>query len=584
MALVRCPSCGRVADGKSCFACGHEWTDDAATPLAPAGIAAVSKNSAGNDEAAHADVSVDIDIDVDIDVGGDDDLDPRAQPKTAPSALAAEPPWLSPAAVSPFVLQALAPLSSPPEQGFGSSPPAFGHSPPLELSSFPPPALPAVGAGWAVPPSTHAAAPGTKHPSGNWSAAAAQDLNSTWGATPAAAAPLVRNPTWPAAPAVLPPSPFAFDSKAHQGAPPPPPPAVLRPAGAAIHGGSSAAVPPPSSVDPTKLWAPPPAPVVLEELLPTRMTAAAVGAAPPGRQPSPGLQGLFDDVTVATGVETQLQPDFEVTQVLLPYEVSASDPGGVPVEPAVDHSVRDATQDAGDFFQFTLEPASGVDPVPDADPSSFHDGGRDDAAVHAIPNHNDLAPELPPAFSLADIAALDVVFTLTADLPTSPVAATLNAGIRDFAPIDGFGTGAAPTFVALVDKPLEAGLQQTAGAVPTLAVPTLAVPTPAVHPPALGLAEEDFSFANFDAPRAPARRRPPPLPDDDFNLVTSDNLSSGLDDKQFTLDETDGVMASTAPSLAERVGELAQSLEEGGRSADAALLYEVQAVLTSSAR
>ena len=72
MALVRCPSCGRVADGKSCFACGHEWTDDAATPLAPAGIASVSKNSAGNDEAAHADVSVDIDIDVDFDVGGDD--------------------------------------------------------------------------------------------------------------------------------------------------------------------------------------------------------------------------------------------------------------------------------------------------------------------------------------------------------------------------------------------------------------------------------------------------------------------------------------------------------------------------------
>lgn len=31
MALVRCPQCGRVADGINCFACGYEWEDDNAS-------------------------------------------------------------------------------------------------------------------------------------------------------------------------------------------------------------------------------------------------------------------------------------------------------------------------------------------------------------------------------------------------------------------------------------------------------------------------------------------------------------------------------------------------------------------------
>jgi cell division protein FtsN len=32
MPLARCPSCGRVADGTSCFACGHEWSAAEAPP------------------------------------------------------------------------------------------------------------------------------------------------------------------------------------------------------------------------------------------------------------------------------------------------------------------------------------------------------------------------------------------------------------------------------------------------------------------------------------------------------------------------------------------------------------------------
>ena len=38
------------------------------------------------------------------------------------------------------------------------------------------------------------------------------------------------------------------------------------------------------------------------------------------------------------------------------------------------------------------------------------------------------------------------------------------------------------------------------------------------------------------------------------------------------------------PLLSSRVGKLAESLEDGGRIADAALLYEVQAVLVASGR
>ncbi|MFZ9887475.1 MAG: hypothetical protein ACO3JL_08230, partial [Myxococcota bacterium] len=34
MALVRCPQCGRVADGDGCLACGYEWSQK--MPAAPA--------------------------------------------------------------------------------------------------------------------------------------------------------------------------------------------------------------------------------------------------------------------------------------------------------------------------------------------------------------------------------------------------------------------------------------------------------------------------------------------------------------------------------------------------------------------
>lgn len=33
MSVVRCPSCGRVVDGDTCFACGHSLSD---APVAPA--------------------------------------------------------------------------------------------------------------------------------------------------------------------------------------------------------------------------------------------------------------------------------------------------------------------------------------------------------------------------------------------------------------------------------------------------------------------------------------------------------------------------------------------------------------------
>ena len=35
MPMVRCPQCGRVADGVNCFACGYEWPKGAPAAAAP---------------------------------------------------------------------------------------------------------------------------------------------------------------------------------------------------------------------------------------------------------------------------------------------------------------------------------------------------------------------------------------------------------------------------------------------------------------------------------------------------------------------------------------------------------------------
>jgi hypothetical protein len=43
MPLIRCPRCGRVADGSVCFACGHEWGDSPSTTL-PSATAATHRS------------------------------------------------------------------------------------------------------------------------------------------------------------------------------------------------------------------------------------------------------------------------------------------------------------------------------------------------------------------------------------------------------------------------------------------------------------------------------------------------------------------------------------------------------------
>ncbi len=51
MPMVRCPECGRVADGTACFACGYEWPNAGA---APAGSSATSAAKAPSPAAAPA--------------------------------------------------------------------------------------------------------------------------------------------------------------------------------------------------------------------------------------------------------------------------------------------------------------------------------------------------------------------------------------------------------------------------------------------------------------------------------------------------------------------------------------------------
>lgn len=544
MALVRCPNCGRVADGKSCFACGYDW------PAAGAAPAAVTKPPTPSSSfkvpspsssfkipspssfptaavvAKHEDIDINLDADIELDnqpqglapfpaqtaaqtataraptpgAGPRPTSLPQESPtatgfpvEPTPFAVAAPPAFPSAFPATPSHAQAFpsafpapAPPSAFPEVGFAGSPPvafsqpAAGSQPP-SFPGFPPPAFPSGG--WPEPNAAGPAGfpPAFPAPSGSWGA--------------------------------------------------PPPPAIA-----------------PAFPSPSGNWGPPPAFEQPGDPLPP----PAATPAPSAPVPPPALNGLFDgldapvasaDLDVAVTEERSIVPgtleDFPTSGFVAP-----------PVS-ALDNTVRDSTQDAGDFFNFTLEPGATLEPRPAADISPFE---AQAPVVDAVVDVD--------ADAAVEVDDLDVSFELPNALPTET-----SSDLPDFPPpgISANPPSGGPGFAELDNFDLDG-------------------PAPAAAPPVP--AEDDFSMAALDAmgdpdPAAPLAEMPPPPP-----AFAEDDFSIGLDEPTAPV-ETEAFRPApppTGPTISTRVGKLAESLEDGGRIADAALLYEVQAVLASLGR
>jgi hypothetical protein len=240
-----------------------------------------------------------------------------------------------------------------------------------------------------------------------------------------------------------------------------------------------------------------------------------------------------------------------------------------------------ATDDDG--LNFTLEPGATLEPDPAlAAPET-------EAASARAPSSRGIAVELaqdgvsvpPPGASVgmnggfAELDALDLDSPV-ADIPSA------EADLVDEASFD------IAEDVVAAEPPVAPAF-----------VPPAAVP-PAFVPPAVDLAAADeSSFADVEFA---LEHDPAPALDGEaaFDALSLDGLETGdasidVDGSLDALAELDrqissaeGVLANSTlpavPSLSGRVGTLAEELESEGRIADAAMLYEVQAVLAASGR
>ncbi|MDP2344975.1 MAG: hypothetical protein Q8O67_28780 [Deltaproteobacteria bacterium] len=615
MALVRCPSCGRVADGKICFACGFEWPAASAAPAAvpepkaPSQAFKVAAPSSFPTAARMQSQPPSEEVNLDVEIDTEEPAPPAYVPAQAFGAPFAPPPAAFAPAFPSAPAQAqqagarvdpsafpgppAAAFPGPPAAfpgppaafpstpaggapafaGFGSPPPAFGQqvqSSPPAFAGFPPPAFPSPSGSWGAPPPASAPTPAFPSPSGNW------------GPPPAfPSLDRVPAPTAPAEPVYTTPA-----------APMPPPPR--------------------------------PAPVA----------------------PSPALNGLFDDIG-----SPARSADAPVADIDVDFSITEERPVAATLEelPPVgehtsqgDNSVRDATQDAGDFFNFTLEPGSTVEPPAGPEPSPFDEGGRTDA----LPMNHSLGEEpSSDVGGLGNLGALDVGFTFQGDVPAMAPPPSVMGASQGFAELDSFDVDT----LASADAPLTPMGGTPAPSMDDLSIEGLQidddVPAVSAGAASAGLAEDDFSLAGLEEeplppPLQPAPRTPPPpIPDDDFGLgnfgeapaapapsnETDFSMADlgdapavppppdddfGLGDfgeapaalpvvvaqpaeDDFSIGEdlppppppaaTKGATPARA-TLSSRVGQLAEALEESGRISDAALLYEVQAVLSAAGR
>jgi hypothetical protein len=298
--------------------------------------------------------------------------------------------------------------------------------------------------------------------------------------------------------------------------------------------------------------------------VPSQLAGALLAGLPPAGvlpQAPAALSGLFDGIN-GTDHGTQAAPAEVAPAAPAPAEVA-------PDAPAVED----------DGLNFTLEPGATLEPDP----------------VLAVPETQAPPARAPSSRGIAIELADDSV-----SVPPPGASIGIDGGFAELDALD-LDTPVADLDVAEDAELVDEANFDIAEDVPGVPEPSV---TPAFVPPAVELAAADeSSFADVDFA---LENEPAPALDGEaaFDALSLDGLDAGdaaidasidIDSSLDALAELDRQISSAesvlanstlpaVPSLSGRVGTLAEGLEAEGRIADAAMLYEVQAVLAAAGR
>jgi len=298
-----------------------------------------------------------------------------------------------------------------------------------------------------------------------------------------------------------------------------------------------------------------------------------------------GLTGLFDSLDPAPSAAADA-----------PTSMAPALPDPEPDAPA---SGADAASTVDDnMFNFSLEPGSTVEPNEDISP--FHGDNAPAASVHDRPIRGEFqedVPSVPPpgagmdtkgGFAELDVGDVDMELDALADddgLPLVP-----SQPLDDDLPAPPMMDFSAPPAPPQAPPP------------PTPTHDDLPAP-PVLSFGATGDGGDEASFAglsmDFDDANSAAGGDGGDAAGGDFGVdLGAGDADAAADDAAedaalASFDALDAMgaespeaptAAPTSPTLSSRVGVLAENLEEAGRFADAALLYEAQAALVSQGR
>jgi hypothetical protein len=587
MALVRCPSCGRVADGIMCFACGYEWSGS--EPPSPA--------SASPPPAPENEIDLDVDVNVDMDLASDEGPPatlpvahqpvladfPGPLPSSAPPSIAAagtpafglEPPRGLPFSGAPAPTP---PIATAAPSSLGSSPPSFGGTP---LSA---PAM--------TSPPTPTPRPSLAPPSLGALAFGAGDL-------PLSAPP---PPPWSA-----PPTPRTTTSPPLSMPPASAPPAAINPFAPGASLPRMEALAPPTSFSSPESSLPSLSSLSSLSALPARLSQpprettleafAPLGAPPPASLTAPPSSWEANNPT--RNLSASEVQEAMAAAMAVDVEAAVAAPTASPPLSIVD--------EVGELFTFSLEPGATLEPgkAPFAPPSppaprtadAFDDVDLsvDDGLLAAPPPPrpssspptlaSSLPPPLPPT---SDQSALPAPPSVS---PTPPAFEGAGRSVSSLAaslpPL-----GALPSFAGLLDPPAPSVTMPPARELSPFAIDDeLGSPTAPEPPPAVAARDVEVDV-NFGGDLGGDEDEGDDLPTLDADADALVDLSAELEPDAPSSSLDDDPIAPTTSSLSKppehslssRVGTLAEALEEQERFADAALLYEVQAVLAAQGR
>ena len=664
MALVRCPSCGRVADGTICFACGHEWGAEPTPGPVVSRPPSVSLDTLPPSSPSMAlrpptpppDAVDDMEVDLDFDVESVESV--------------SQEPSLAETGVPDFgALQGDAMVSFSPATGFGTG---FGASSGFDASAFgsSPAAMPDVSSDSTKPvlgAFSDAFADAPAHVSEMPSVSPALDeggsINPWDMAGPSFAAASDRAPSsaFPIPPETPSPEPLApmamamFPSSIPEDDSPDsmdshPTRNVSKFAQQALAAARLSQVPIAANGQPVASWETNPTMAISAADAHALLASAAVV--------SPDIAPAADDIPPAppVGLSRLFESDAVTDGSITPNAANSLDVSVI--EAALPIQVTSSSDEVGDIFNFSLEPGSTLDLSPEHELSPFstdHDGSApvherpmvgaepespsdvteappepaavnaavaDDGAVHSMAPLNSGAvdfastplavPSQWPATALVDDDAHASPREAIADLPAPPMMdfstddglpapPPLSAFLAETrAPFQGLGMSIEPG-PAVVGDDLPAPPQMDFN------VPTLD-PAWFSDPPATGPVDEaSFADVSFDdavaaGPQLAAAAGGVPSDASSTSVPPSEPTPSlhqpiaAFETLPLTATLSLQVLGSNSehsapppieetvprgPPLSSRVGMLAESLEEAGSIAEAALLYEVQATLNT---